>query len=172
MALTRANECGSVLPLFLLLVLEGEIVAHDDKVTVLVRVLESDARDVSEGVEAGSSLALGIVDFECGGSVKELEEVESLDDRANGLLLEVLVSAQVAHIGPREHPFDQETVVSLHAVGQLVADLLLEAGEWAGIDDGEPPEAEVLKCAHSVSHWVIRCETNIVEAGNNLRQKK
>ena len=74
-ALTRANECGRVLPLLLLLVLESEIVAHHDKVSVLISVLKSDSQDVSEGIQARASFALRIINLKRRGTVKELEEV-------------------------------------------------------------------------------------------------
>jgi len=76
-----------VLPLVLLLVLEREIVAHHNEVSVLVCVLQSHSQDVSESVETGSSLTLSIVHLKCCGAVEELQEVQSLDNSADSLFL-------------------------------------------------------------------------------------
>lgn len=88
-----------MLPLLLLLVFHGEVVAHHDEVTVLVRVLKRHTKDVSKGVKTGSPLALRIIDLECCSAVEEFEEVHSLDDLSDGLLLKTLVPSQVPHIG-------------------------------------------------------------------------
>ena len=74
----------------------------------------------------------------------------------------------MAHISSCKHTFDQKSIIGLHAVRQLITELLLEASERTGIDDGEPPEAEVFQCAHTISDWIIRCETDVMEARDNL----
>jgi len=144
-----------VLPLLLLLVLHREVVAHHNKITVILSVLKGYTKDVSEGVQTGSSLALRVIQLQLCCTVEEFEEVHSLDDAADGFLLKRLVSFKVTHVRAAEHTFDQEFVVGLHAIRKDITQLFLKAGKRGSIYDGESPEAEILQGTHTISNWVI-----------------
>jgi len=73
----------------------------------------------------------------------------------------------MAQIGSRKHAFNQKSVISLHTSRHLITELLLESTERACIDNREPPETEILQCAHTISNWIIRCEADIMEARND-----
>lgn len=105
-----------MLPLVLLLVLNGEVVAHHNEVTVFLSVLKGNTKDVSKDIKTGSPLALRIIDLKCCSAIEEFEEVQSLDDLSDGLLLKTLVSSKVSHIGTAEHTLDQKAVILLHSI--------------------------------------------------------
>jgi len=156
-----------VFPLLLLLVLQREVVAHDNKITIILSVLEGYTEDVSKDIKTGSLLALRVNTLHSCGVVEEFEEVHGLDDATNSFLLHRLISSKVAHVSAADHALDQEFVVGLHTARKGIADLFLVANKRAGIDDGESPEAKVLQGVNSISNRIVCSQAYVVEAGNN-----
>lgn len=143
-------------PLVLLLVLNSEVVAHDDKISVLISVLESATKDVSEDVEAWSAFALSVVKDKRCSTVKELEEVHSLDDSADDEILLLLVAVVVSHVGSGDDSFDQKAVRVAHSSRQLAYKLLSCACESCGsINLGKTPHAKVLECSDTVCDGIV-----------------
>lgn len=95
-----------MLPLVLGVVFDDEVVAHDHQVSVFVSVLQGAAENVAEGIEAGSALAIGVVNLESGALVKEFEEVHSLDNVSDRILLLGNVSLELAHVSSANNTFD------------------------------------------------------------------
>ena len=106
MALTRLNHRRSLLPLVLLLVFDRKSVAHHDKISVLVCVLQSYTQDVAEGIQTGSSIALVVDDFQGCPVIENLEEVQSLDDASDRFLLKHCIASVVPIVGPAEDSLD------------------------------------------------------------------
>jgi len=158
-----------VLPLVLLLVFKDKVVAHDNQVTVMLGVLESYTQNVAESIETGTSLALSIIGLDSRIAVEEFQEVHSLENGANSLLFISFDIFVVTHVSPLQDAFNKQTVVLGHTLSQTAAKLFDVAGEGLTINLGESPEAELFQVSDSVSHWIIRCQTNIMEARNDLK---
>lgn len=109
-----------MLPLVLLLVLNDEVVLHNNQVTIVLSVLQGNSKDVAEDIEAGSSLTLSVVHFQSSAAVKELEEVHSLNNFTQSLILKDAVSAMLHKVSTSKNSFDNEARLSLHTGGQLV----------------------------------------------------
>jgi len=156
-----------VLPLVLLLVFKDKVVAHDNQVTVMLGVLESYTQNVAESIETGTSLALSIIGLDSRIAVEEFQEVHSLENGANSLLFISFDIFVVTHVSPLQDAFNKQTVVLGHTLSQTAAKLFDVAGEGLTINLGESPEAELFQVSDSVSNWIIRCQTNIMEARND-----
>jgi len=66
----------------------------------MLSVLKSHTQDVAESIETRTSLALSIVSFDSRIAVEEFQEVHSLENGANSLLLISLDIFVVAHVSP------------------------------------------------------------------------
>lgn len=156
-----------MLPLVLLLVFNDKVVTHDNQVTVMLGVLKSYAQDVTESIKTGTSLALSIVSFDSRIAVEEFQEVHSLENGANSLLFISFDIFVVTHVSPLQDAFNEQAVVLGHTLSQIAAKLFDVSRERRAINLGESPEAELFQVSNSVTNWVIRCQTNIMEARND-----
>lgn len=66
----------------------------------MLSVLKSHTQDVAESIETRTSLALSIVSFDSRIAVEEFQEMHSLENGANSLLLISLDIFVVAHVSP------------------------------------------------------------------------
>lgn len=66
----------------------------------MLSVLKSHSQDVAESIETRTSLALSIVSFDSRIAVEKFQEVHSLENGANSLLLISLDIFVVAHVSP------------------------------------------------------------------------
>ena len=66
----------------------------------MLSVLKSHTQDVAESIETRTSLALSIVSFDSRIAVEKFQEVHSLENGANSLLLISLDIFVVAHVSP------------------------------------------------------------------------
>ena len=106
MTIARPDERRVLLPLVLLLVFNHESVAHHNKVSVLVGMLQSYSQDIAEGIQAGPTVAFVVGNFQGCLAIEKLEEVEGFHDASDGFLLKNLIASVVSVVSATEHSFD------------------------------------------------------------------